>query len=86
MFIGTFACLSIGGAFGAVWVRWGSKGPTLLAIGIGLILVLLLLLLVPYFAEIVAGITRPRVALFGIAVSVLAVIATWGWMRRTSVR
>ena len=86
VFIGTFVSLSIGGAFGAVWVRWGSKGPTILAIGLGLILVILLLLLVPYFGDIIAGITRPRVAMFGIGVAILALIATWGWMRRTSVR
>ena len=84
VFIGVFVCLSLGGVFGAVWVRWGSKGPTVLALALGLVLVTTLLILVPQIGDIVAGITRFRVALFAIAIAVLALIGTC--MRRTAVR
>lgn len=86
VFLGTFVSLSIGGAFGAVWVRFGSKGPTILALALGLVLVVALLVLVPQIGEIVAGITRPRVAFGAVALAVIAVIGTWLCMRRTAVR
>ncbi|MGO1735119.1 MAG: hypothetical protein ACTHZ9_02205 [Leucobacter sp.] len=86
VFIGVFVCLSLGGVFGAVWVRWGSKGPTVLALALGLVLVTTLLILAPQIGDIVAGITRFRVALFAIAIAVLALIGTWFCMRRTAVR
>lgn len=86
VFLGVFVCLSIGGVFGAVWVRFGSKGPTFLALALALVLVISLLILVPQFGEIIAGITRPRVALFSIGVAVVALLGTWLCMRRTAVR
>lgn len=86
VFIGVFVSLSIGNVFGAVWVRFGSKGPTFLALALALVLVVTLLIVVPQFAEIIAGITRPRVALFAVAVALLALVGTWVCMRRTAVR
>ncbi len=86
VFLGVFVSLSIGGVFGAVWVRFGSKGPTILALALALVLVTLLLILVPQFGEIIAGITRPRVALVAVGVAVLALLGTWFCMRRTAVR
>ncbi len=86
VFLGTFVSLSVGGAFGAVWVRFGTKGPTVLALALGLALVIALLILVPQIGEIVAGITRPRVALAAVALAAIAVIGTWLCMRRTAVR
>ena len=85
VFLGTFLSLSVGGAFGAVWVRFGSKGPTVLALALGLVIVVALLILVPQFGEIVAGITRPRVALGAVVFAVIAVLGTWLCMRRTAV-
>ncbi|WP_449276882.1 hypothetical protein [Leucobacter sp. GX24907] len=85
-FIGAFASLSIGGVFGAVWVRYGTKGPTILALILALVLVTVLLITVPYFGDIIAGITRFRLALFGIAVALIALVGTWLCMRRTAVR
>lgn len=86
VFIGVFVSLSVGGVFGAVWVRFGSKGPTFLALALAVLIVVLLLILVPQFGEIIAGITRFRVALFGIGVAVVALLGTWVCMRRTAVR
>lgn len=86
VFIGVFVSLSIGGVFGAVWVRYGSKGPTIVVLALALVLAVALLILVPQLGEIVAGITRPRVALFGIAVALVALVGTWLCMRRTAVR
>ncbi len=85
-FLGTFTLLSIGGVFGAVWVRFGSKGPTLLGLTVGLVLAVAILIMVPYFGEIFAAITGAKVALSGVVVALLALIGTWVCMRRAAVR
>ncbi|MFC5336989.1 hypothetical protein [Leucobacter denitrificans] len=85
-FLLTFVSTSIGGMFGAVWVRFGSKGPTFVALGLALILVVLMLIFVPQFESIIAAVTRPLLAGVGLGVAVLALIATWWVMRRATVR
>lgn len=85
-FLGTFAFTSIGGVFAAVWVRFGSKGPTVLGLVLGLVLAVLILVFVPYFAEIFAAITGAMLAWIGLGISVLAIAGTWLSMRRTAVR
>ena len=85
-FLGTFAFTSIGGVFAAVWVRFGSKGPTALVLALGLVLAVLILVFVPYFAEIFAAITGAMLAWIGLGISVLAIGGTWFSMRRTAVR
>ena len=84
--IGIFLCLSIGGVFGAVWVRFGQRGPLLLGIALGLVLAVTFLALVPYLGDIVAGITGVSLAFAAVAVAVIAVLGTWACMRRTTVR
>lgn len=85
-FLITFVSTSLGGLFGAVWVRFGSKGPTIVALGIGLILVTLLLIFVPQAEEIISAVTGPILASVGIAVAVVSIVCTWWVMRRASVR
>lgn len=50
-FFGVLVVLSVGGAFAAAWVRFGSIGPTVLAVATVLALGLLAVLLVPAFAS-----------------------------------
>ncbi len=85
-FIGTFLMLSIGGVFGAIWVRFGAKGPTILGLALGLVLAIAIVLLVPYFGEIFAAMTEAKLALGAIAVAIVALLGTWLCMRRTAVR
>ncbi|GAA2177552.1 hypothetical protein GCM10009847_03870 [Leucobacter tardus] len=86
VFLGTLVALSVGGAFGAVWVRFGAKGPTIVALAVALVLVIALLIVVPQIGEIVAAITRPRVALVAVVIAAVAMLGTWACMRRTAVR
>ncbi|MCW2289516.1 hypothetical protein EDF60_3045 [Leucobacter luti] len=85
-FIGVLFCLTIGGFFGAVWVRFGAKGPAIVGISFGLALALLLLILAPNLGEIFANATRGWFALIACCVIVAALVATWFAMRRASVR
>lgn len=86
VFLIAFVAMSIGGYFGAVWVRFGSKGPTISAVAFGLVLVVLLLVFVPQAGEILAAITRPVLAAVAVGVALLALLGTWLAMRRASVR
>ncbi|XPP27241.1 MAG: hypothetical protein ACNYNX_03395 [Leucobacter sp.] len=85
-FLGTFVMLSIGGVFGAIWVRFGAKGPTLLGLAIGLLLAIAFLIAVPYLGEIFAAITGARLIVVAIVVALVALVGTWLCMRRTAVR
>lgn len=86
VFLGVLLCTSLGGLFGAVWVRWGSKGPTFLGLSVGIVLAVLILAFVPYFAEIFAAVTGAMVAWAALGIAVLAILGTWLAMRRTAVR
>ncbi|WP_125098134.1 hypothetical protein [Leucobacter chromiireducens] len=85
-FVGVLFCLTIGGLFGAVWVRFGAKGPAALGLALGLALALTVLIIAPNLGEIFAGITRGGLALAATVVIVLALVGTWFAMRRASVR
>lgn len=85
-FLGTFTCLSLGGVFGAVWVRFGAKGPTVLGLVLGLAVAILFLIVAPRIGEIVASITGTTLGLTAAVVAVLAILGTWVCMRRAAVR
>lgn len=85
-FLGVLFCLTVGGLFGAVWVRFGSRGPAIMGMAVGLALALTLLILAPQLGEIFAGLTRARLALGAALVIVVALVGTWFAMRRASVR
>lgn len=86
VFLGTLFCLTIGGLFAAVWVRFGNRGPTILGLLIGLLLAIALLILAPRLGEIFARLTGAGLAWGAAAVILVALVGTWFAMRRASVR
>jgi len=86
VFLGVFFSTSVGGVFGAVWVRYGSRGPLALGLGLGLLVVIALLVLAPQLAALVSGITGPGMAIAVALLSLLAVAGTWLTMRHAAVR
>ena len=85
-FLGVLGCLTVGGVFGAIWVRFGPRGPALLGLALGLALAVTLLLAAPHLAEIVEAITGASLALAAVIIMVISLVATWLAMRRASVR
>lgn len=85
-FIGVLGCLTIGGVFGAIWVRFGSKGPAILGLALGLIVAVGVLLAAPYLGEIIPSITGGAIALAAAVIIAISLVATWFAMRRASVR
>ena len=85
-FLGVMLCLTIGGVFGAVWVRFGPKGPTFLALALALVLAVTLLVLAPQLGEIFAGITAAGLAIAAVVIMAVSLVGTGLAMRRASVR
>lgn len=85
-FVAVLLCLTIGGFFGAIWVRFGAKGPAIAGLALGLVIAVLVLVFAPQLGEIFAAITRPAIAGVSLAVLVLAMLGTWLAMRRAAVR
>ncbi|GAA1612256.1 hypothetical protein [Leucobacter chromiireducens] len=85
-FLGVLFCLTVGGLFGAIWVRFGAKGPAVLGLGLGLTLALVLLVLAPNLGDIIAGLTRGGLAIGALCAILVSLVGTWFAMRRASVR
>ncbi|PRI12441.1 hypothetical protein [Leucobacter massiliensis] len=85
-FLGVWFFLTAGGLFGAMWVRFGNRGPAILGIVLGLALAIALLVLAPRLGDIVSGLSRGALSIVALAVIAVSLAGTWLAMRRASVR
>lgn len=86
LFLVALVSLSVGGAFGAVWGRFGARGPLVVAIVLALALALGVLASVPAWPWIGAHFARWWLLAAAMIVSGLAVLGELLCLRRTSVR
>ena len=86
VFFGVLFCTTVGGLFAALWVRFGSRGPTVLGLAIGLVLAILILAFVPYAGQIFEAITGATLIWTAVILIAAMLIGTWLSMRRTAVR
>lgn len=86
VFLGVFAFLAIGAVFAATWVRYGVRGPQLLAIGLVIALGLGIATIVPDFASIVAAFQLWWLAVTAGVIIALASLGTWLFLRSAIVR
>lgn len=86
IFVLTFTMLSIGGVFGAVFVKAGAKGPLILGIIFALVLALVVLLSIPYISTIFAGNVMAKLLIGGLLIALIANLGTYLGLRTASVR
>lgn len=86
VFAGTLATQAVGAMFGASWLRFGSKGPLLIAAVMVLLLAAVILVVVPRWAAVMAGISFVWAALVLFLLGAVSLVATGAFLRRTSVR
>lgn len=86
MFVLTLTALSIGGAFGAVFVKAGAKGPLIVGIVLAVVLALSVLVLMPSFSVIFASGVMAKLLGLGLGITVLALGGTYFSLRGASVR
>lgn len=86
VFLGVLVFLTIGAVFAAAWVRFGVRGPQLLALGLLVALGLGIAILVPDFAAIFAAFQLWWLAVAAAVVIVLASLGTWLFLRSAVIR
>jgi hypothetical protein len=78
VFLGVLTALTVGGAFGAAWIRFGARGPQLIAFGVVIVLAIAAIVIVPEAATIFAAF---RLWWLAVAAGVLIVVAATGsWL------
>mgnify|MGYP003417434741 FL=1 len=86
VFLGVLFCLTIGGLFGSIWVRFGPKGPAIAGLALGVVMAVALLILAPNLVELIFDITAQGLAIAAVAMIVVALGGPWLAMRRAAVR
>jgi hypothetical protein len=86
VFLGTLSSLTAGGVFAASWVRFGSRGPLALGIGLGLTVAVGALLIVPAWPDLAAAFELWWLAVIALAVVAAASAGTWAFLRTATVR
>lgn len=86
VFLGSLSMLSIGGVFGASWLRFGARGPQFIGVGIGVVLILALIVLMPSAADIMAAFELWWLVVAAIVVIALSFVGTWRILRTAIVR
>ncbi len=82
----TLAAQAVGAMFGASWLRFGNRGPLLIAVVGVVVLASAILIVVPHWAAVMAGLSFAWVSLVLLILGVVALVATSAFLRRTSVR
>jgi hypothetical protein len=85
-FLGTWLALSIGGVFGASWLRFGPRGPLAISVVTVVVLAVVVLVAVPSFAAVAEAFRPWWLAVAAAALIGLSVSGTFGFLRRASVR
>jgi hypothetical protein len=86
MLLAMLTALTVGGAYGASWVRFGARGPLLISVGIAVAVLLLLTVLIPNGAAIAAAFQPWWIPGAAATVVALAVVGQYLCLRRASVR
>lgn len=86
VFLGSMFSLTTGGVFAAAWVRFGARGPQLVAVGLVLALAIAAIIIVPDVVSIAAAF---QIWWLGVAAALavaLSAIGTWLLLRPAIVR
>lgn len=86
VFLGTLSLLTIGGVFGASWVRWGARGPQLIGVSLAVVIIVVLIIVLPSAPAILAAFQLWWLAVLAAVVIALSSIGTWLLLRSAIVR
>lgn len=86
VFLGTLSILTVGGVFGASWIRYGARGPQLIAAGVVVVIIVALIIILPSAPAILAAFQLWWLAVLAAVVIVLSSLGTWLLLRNAIVR
>lgn len=86
VFLSVLSMLTIGGVFGAAWIRFGARGPQFVGIGTGIVLILALIVILPVAPDILAGFELWWLAIAAGCMIAVSSLGTWLLLRSANVR
>jgi hypothetical protein len=86
VFLGALTCLTVGGGFAASWVRWGARGPQLIAAVVALVIIVAVIIVIPSAESIFAAFELWWLAVTAIAVIAISAVGAWLLLRPATVR
>lgn len=86
VFLGTLSLLTIGGVFGASWVRWAARGPQLIGLSLAVVIIVALIIVVPSAPAILAAFELWWLAIVAAVAIALSSTGTWLLLRSAIVR
>jgi len=86
VFLSVLALLSVGGAFGASWVRFGARGPQVIAAAAAVVIIVGLIIAIPSASAIIANFALWWLAVAGVVLVVIAMVGIWVPLRTATVR
>ncbi|WP_111719766.1 hypothetical protein [Homoserinimonas sp. OAct 916] len=86
VFLSTLLLLTVGGVFGASWVRYGANGPVVLGVGIGIVIILALIVLIPQLPSMLASFELWWLAIAAVVAILASSLGTWTLLRSATVR
>lgn len=86
VFLGTLSVLTIGGAFGASWIRHGARGPQLIAASVAIAIIVALIIILPSAPAIIAAFQLWWLAIVAAVVIALSSAGMWLLLRSALVR
>ena len=86
VFLSVLALLSIGGAFGASWVRFGARGPQVIAAVAAILIIVGLIIVIPSASVLIANFALWWLAVAGAVLVVIAMVGIWLPLRTATVR
>ncbi|WP_339619433.1 hypothetical protein [uncultured Salinibacterium sp.] len=86
VFLSTLSLLTIGGVFGAAWLRFGSRGPIFLGTGVAILIIVALIIAMPSAVEIAAAFELWWLAIVAFAAIAASSIGSWLLLRTATVR
>lgn len=86
VFLGTLSMLTLGGVFGASWIRFGTRGPQLIGTGVAVVIIAALIIVIPSASDILAAFKLWWLAIAAVIVIALSSLGTWEMLRTAIVR
>ncbi|PRY70008.1 hypothetical protein B0I08_101130 [Glaciihabitans tibetensis] len=86
VFLGSLTCLVVGGGFAASWVRWGARGPQLIATALGLVIVVGVIIVIPSAESIFASFAAWWLAVAAAVAIAISAVGAWLLLRPATVR
>lgn len=86
VFLSSLALLTLGGVFGAAWIRLGPRGPQAIGVGIAVVVIVALIIVMPSAPAILAAFKLWWLAVAAVIIIALSSLGTWRLLRPAIVR